>query len=64
MSIRLLSSDNEEFVVERAIAERSVLIKNMLEGKRLQRRKKIKLSFSLFTIIMELRDQSDLCLLF
>ncbi|KAI8329941.1 E3 ubiquitin ligase complex SCF subunit sconC [Chlamydoabsidia padenii] len=31
MSIRLLSSDNEEFTVDRTIAERSILIKNMLE---------------------------------
>ncbi|KAI8372783.1 E3 ubiquitin ligase complex SCF subunit sconC [Radiomyces spectabilis] len=31
MSVRLLSSDNEEFAVEKAVAERSVLIKNMLE---------------------------------
>ncbi|KAI8084508.1 E3 ubiquitin ligase complex SCF subunit sconC [Halteromyces radiatus] len=31
MSVRLLSSDNEQFSVEKHVAERSVLIKNMLE---------------------------------
>lgn len=30
--IKLTTSDNEEFEVERDVAERSVLIKNMLEG--------------------------------
>lgn len=30
--IKLTTSDNEEFDVERDVAERSVLIKNMLEG--------------------------------
>jgi hypothetical protein len=33
MSVHLLSSDNEEFKVDKDVAERSVLIKNMLEGK-------------------------------
>lgn len=32
MSVHLLSSDNEEFKVDKDVAERSVLIKNMLEG--------------------------------
>lgn len=32
MSVFLLSSDNGEFRVDKDIAERSVLIKNMLEG--------------------------------
>ncbi|CAO3599326.1 unnamed protein product [Absidia cylindrospora] len=31
-NVRLLSSDNEEFVVQKEVAERSILIKNMLEG--------------------------------
>jgi hypothetical protein len=31
--VLLVTSDNEQFVVERDVAERSVLIKNMLEGK-------------------------------
>ncbi|KAG1168282.1 hypothetical protein G6F70_009177 [Rhizopus microsporus] len=31
MSVILLSSDNEEFEVEKEVAQRSVLIKNMLE---------------------------------
>ncbi|KAG0166932.1 suppressor of kinetochore protein mutant [Apophysomyces sp. BC1034] len=31
MSVHLLSSDNEEFPVDKEVAERSVLIKNMLE---------------------------------
>lgn len=31
--VHLLSSDNEEFKVDKEVAERSVLIKNMLEGK-------------------------------
>lgn len=30
--IKLTTSDNEEFCVDRDVAERSVLIKNMLEG--------------------------------
>jgi S-phase kinase-associated protein 1 len=30
--IKLTTSDNEEFSVDRDVAERSVLIKNMLEG--------------------------------
>lgn len=34
MSVILLSSDNEEFEVEKEVAQRSVLIKNMLEGKK------------------------------
>lgn len=33
MSVKLISSDNEDFTVDKAVAERSVLIKNMLEGK-------------------------------
>jgi hypothetical protein len=33
MSVHLLSSDNEQFTVDKEVAERSVLIKNMLEGK-------------------------------
>jgi S-phase kinase-associated protein 1 len=31
--VLLVTSDNEQFVVEKDVAERSVLIKNMLEGK-------------------------------
>ncbi|CDH61536.1 s-phase kinase-associated protein 1a-likeprotein [Lichtheimia corymbifera JMRC:FSU:9682] len=31
MSVKLISSDNEDFTVDKAVAERSVLIKNMLE---------------------------------
>jgi S-phase kinase-associated protein 1 len=34
MSVHLLSSDSEEFKVDKEVAERSVLIKNMLEGKK------------------------------
>jgi hypothetical protein len=30
--ITLTTADNEEFVVDKDVAERSVLIKNMLEG--------------------------------
>lgn len=30
--VNLLTSDNEQFTVDKDIAERSVLIKNMLEG--------------------------------
>jgi hypothetical protein len=30
--VLLVTSDNEQFVVEKDVAERSVLIKNMLEG--------------------------------
>ena len=30
--VLLVTSDNEQFVVDREVAERSVLIKNMLEG--------------------------------
>lgn len=30
--VLLVTSDNEQFVVEKEVAERSVLIKNMLEG--------------------------------
>ncbi|CAO3628759.1 unnamed protein product [Cunninghamella echinulata] len=37
MSVRLLSSDQEEFTVEKSVAERSVLIKNMLEAKVLRK---------------------------
>lgn len=33
MSVILSSSDNEEFKVDKEVAQRSVLIKNMLEGK-------------------------------
>lgn len=33
MSVLLQSSDNEEFKVDKDVAERSVLIKNMIEGK-------------------------------
>ena len=32
--VLLVTSDNEQFVVDKEVAERSVLIKNMLEGKR------------------------------
>ncbi|KAI8142994.1 E3 ubiquitin ligase complex SCF subunit sconC [Fennellomyces sp. T-0311] len=31
MSVKLISSDNEDFTVDKEVAERSVLIKNMLE---------------------------------
>ena len=31
--VLLVTSDNEQFVVDKEVAERSVLIKNMLEGK-------------------------------
>lgn len=40
MSVHLLSSDNEEFKVDKDVAERSVLIKNMLEGKYTLKKKK------------------------
>ena len=30
--VLLVTSDNEQFVVDKEVAERSVLIKNMLEG--------------------------------
>ena len=30
--VLLVTSDNEQFVVDKQVAERSVLIKNMLEG--------------------------------
>ena len=30
--VLLVTSDNEQFVVEKDVSERSVLIKNMLEG--------------------------------
>jgi hypothetical protein len=30
--VLLVTSDNEQFVVDKDVAERSVLIKNMLEG--------------------------------
>ena len=30
--VLLVTSDNEQFIVEKDVAERSVLIKNMLEG--------------------------------
>ena len=30
--VLLVTSDNEQFTVEKEVAERSVLIKNMLEG--------------------------------
>ncbi|KAG8773789.1 hypothetical protein FRC15_001812 [Serendipita sp. 397] len=32
MPVLLVTSDNEQFRVEKAVAQRSVLIKNMLEG--------------------------------
>ena len=32
MSVKLQSSDEQEFEVQRAVAEMSVTIKNMLEG--------------------------------
>jgi hypothetical protein len=32
MTVLLVTSDNEQFRVEKAVAQRSVLIKNMLEG--------------------------------
>ena len=36
--VLLVTSDNEQFVVDKEVAERSVLIKNMLEGRvRLER---------------------------
>jgi hypothetical protein len=31
--VLLVTSDNEQFVVDKEVSERSVLIKNMLEGK-------------------------------
>lgn len=40
MSVHLLSSDSEEFKVDKEVAERSVLIKNMLEGRRQKKRTK------------------------
>ena len=30
--VNLVTSDNEQFTVDKEVAERSVLIKNMLEG--------------------------------
>lgn len=33
MQVTLVSSDAEQFKVDKEVAERSVLIKNMLEGK-------------------------------
>lgn len=33
-AVKLVTSDNEEFEVEREVATRSVLIKHMLEGMR------------------------------
>ena len=30
--VLLVTSDNEQFIVDKEVAERSVLIKNMLEG--------------------------------
>lgn len=38
--VLLVTSDNEQFVVEKEVAERSVLIKNMLEGLSFQTRHK------------------------
>lgn len=32
--VLLVTSDNEQFTVDKDVAERSVLIKNMLEGER------------------------------
>lgn len=32
-TVKLISSDNEDFTVDKEVAEKSVLIKNMLEGK-------------------------------
>jgi hypothetical protein len=32
MPVLLVTSDNEQFRVEKVVAQRSVLIKNMLEG--------------------------------
>ena len=32
MPVTLVTSDNEQFRVEKVVAQRSVLIKNMLEG--------------------------------
>lgn len=32
--VLLVSSDNEQFIVDKEVAERSALIKTMLEGKR------------------------------
>ena len=31
--VNLMTSDNQQFTVDKAVAQRSVLIKNMLEGK-------------------------------
>lgn len=31
-TVKLISSDNEDFTVDKEVAEKSVLIKNMLEG--------------------------------
>ena len=36
--VLLVTSDNEQFVVDKEVAERSVLIKNMLEGTYASRR--------------------------
>jgi S-phase kinase-associated protein 1 len=30
--VNLMTSDNQQFTVDKAVAQRSVLIKNMLEG--------------------------------
>jgi hypothetical protein len=43
--VQLLSSDNETFAVDKQVAERSILIKNMLEGEYLT-------SFGLVTILL------------
>lgn len=35
--VNLMTSDNQQFTVDKAVAQRSVLIKNMLEGKSVSR---------------------------
>lgn len=48
--VLLVTSDNEQFVVEKEVAERSVLIKNMLEGQSSRRAtKRAQPSWSLLT---------------
>lgn len=56
MSVHLLSSDSEEFKVDKEVAERSVLIKNMLEGKKIKsaennQREKSRLKTRIFLIL-------------
>jgi len=35
--VNLMTSDNQQFTVDKAVAQRSVLIKNMLEGEPVSR---------------------------